>query len=284
MSASAIHCLVVVLQREDAVVRPVLIGQELAERVDILEPARGQRLEAVALVNRRDGVDDRALGGDIRGAFVDEPLPGRWRRRRPVARRPRVRRGASPAAPARARARPRGSSQKTTARPSASATARPPARARRCDHSRWLAPRSQAARPVATARRAGWPTVRRSAFSTQTRPATPRASTSGTPAHQRLPSTRPDAATATWRVGSTNGAAIPRPSAAKTPSAMAADWVSANSRPRKPCRAATATASRPVRPPARPLRRVRRPRPARPPPAGFRRRRTRPIGRARRRA
>jgi hypothetical protein len=66
--------LVVVPQREHAVVGPVLVRQELAESVEVFEAAGGQRFEPIALINGRDGVDDRALGGDIRGAFVDEPF------------------------------------------------------------------------------------------------------------------------------------------------------------------------------------------------------------------
>ncbi len=45
--------LVVVLEREHALVRPVLVGQELAERVGVFDRRRLHRLEAVALDRRR---------------------------------------------------------------------------------------------------------------------------------------------------------------------------------------------------------------------------------------
>ncbi len=46
--------LVFVLKRKHALVGPVLIGQELAQRVRVLEGRRLQRLEAVALVDVAD--------------------------------------------------------------------------------------------------------------------------------------------------------------------------------------------------------------------------------------
>ena len=48
--------LVVVLEREHALVRPVLVGQELAERVGVFDRRRLHRLEAVALIDVADGV------------------------------------------------------------------------------------------------------------------------------------------------------------------------------------------------------------------------------------
>ena len=64
--------LVVVLQGEDALVGPVGVGQELAERVGVFEGAGVQRLEAVALIDRRHGGQDPPLGGEVAGAAVDE--------------------------------------------------------------------------------------------------------------------------------------------------------------------------------------------------------------------
>ena len=52
--AQAHPLLVVVLQREHALVRPVGIGQELAERIGIFEQRRLDRIEAVALVDFAD--------------------------------------------------------------------------------------------------------------------------------------------------------------------------------------------------------------------------------------
>ena len=49
--------LVVVLEREHALVRPVLVGQEFAERVGVFHRRRFHRLEAVALVDVADFLD-----------------------------------------------------------------------------------------------------------------------------------------------------------------------------------------------------------------------------------
>jgi hypothetical protein len=46
--------LVVVLEREHALVGPVLVGQELAERVGIFDGGRVERLEAVGLEHAPD--------------------------------------------------------------------------------------------------------------------------------------------------------------------------------------------------------------------------------------
>src|SRR5262249_27808316 len=62
--------LVVVLEREHALVRPVLVGQEFAERVGVFDRGRLDRLEAVALVDRADRLDHAARGGDRGRAAV----------------------------------------------------------------------------------------------------------------------------------------------------------------------------------------------------------------------
>jgi hypothetical protein len=64
--------LVVVLQGEHALVRPVRVGQELAQRIGVLERRRLQGLEAIALVHRRHGGEDLPLGHQVAGATVDE--------------------------------------------------------------------------------------------------------------------------------------------------------------------------------------------------------------------
>ena len=53
--AQAHPLLVLVLEREHAGVGPVLVGQELAERIGVLDGRRLQRLEAVALVHLANG-------------------------------------------------------------------------------------------------------------------------------------------------------------------------------------------------------------------------------------
>ena len=60
-----------VRQGEDALVRPVGVGQEFAQRIGILERAGIQRLEALALVDLGLGGQDLALGGQVAGAPVD---------------------------------------------------------------------------------------------------------------------------------------------------------------------------------------------------------------------
>ena len=57
--------LVVVLEREHALVRPVLVGQEFAERVGVFDRRRLHRLEAVALVDRADRLDHAPRGRDL---------------------------------------------------------------------------------------------------------------------------------------------------------------------------------------------------------------------------
>ena len=57
--------LVVVLEREHALVRPVLVGQKLAERVGVFDERRLDRLEAVERVDLADLGDHRFSGGEI---------------------------------------------------------------------------------------------------------------------------------------------------------------------------------------------------------------------------
>ncbi len=64
---------VVVLEREHAFVRPVLVGQELAERVGIFDQRRLDRLETVELIDLADPRHHRLGGGDVGGVPVDEP-------------------------------------------------------------------------------------------------------------------------------------------------------------------------------------------------------------------
>ena len=57
--------LVVVLEGEHALVRPVLVGQELAERVGIFDGRRVERLEAVGLEHAPDGAEHLLGGADL---------------------------------------------------------------------------------------------------------------------------------------------------------------------------------------------------------------------------
>ena len=65
--------LVVVLEREHALVRPVLVGEELAERFGELDERRLDRLEAVERVDLADLRHHRLGGGDIGLVAVGEP-------------------------------------------------------------------------------------------------------------------------------------------------------------------------------------------------------------------
>jgi hypothetical protein len=65
--------LVVVLEREHALVRPVLVGQEFPERVGVLDERRLERLEAVQLVGLADGREHALRRGEIARAAVREP-------------------------------------------------------------------------------------------------------------------------------------------------------------------------------------------------------------------
>ena len=65
--------LVVVLEREHALVRAILVGQEFAERVGIFERGRLHRLEAVALVDRADLLHHAPRGRNLGRAAVGEP-------------------------------------------------------------------------------------------------------------------------------------------------------------------------------------------------------------------
>ena len=66
--------LILVLPGEDALVRAVDIGQELAQGLDRLDRARLQRVEAVAFVDPRDGVEHGFAFGHIRAEIVAEAL------------------------------------------------------------------------------------------------------------------------------------------------------------------------------------------------------------------
>ena len=65
--------LVVVLKGKDALVGPVLIGQELAERVGVFDRRRLERLEAIELIDLADDVEHPAGGGEFAGLAVGEP-------------------------------------------------------------------------------------------------------------------------------------------------------------------------------------------------------------------
>ena len=64
--------LVVVLEREHALVRPILVGQKLAERVGIFDERRLDRLEPIERVDLADLGDHRFGGGEIAGVAVCE--------------------------------------------------------------------------------------------------------------------------------------------------------------------------------------------------------------------
>ena len=65
--------LVVVEEREHALVRPVLVGQELAERLGVFDQRGLDRLEAVALVDAADARHHALGGADVRRRAVDQP-------------------------------------------------------------------------------------------------------------------------------------------------------------------------------------------------------------------
>ncbi len=65
--------LVIILEREYALVRPVLIGQEFAECVGELHRRRFDRLEAIALIDRADFIHHRACGIDRGRAAIFQP-------------------------------------------------------------------------------------------------------------------------------------------------------------------------------------------------------------------
>ena len=64
--------LVVVLKREDAFVRPVGIGQELAERIGEFEGGRLDRREPISFVDPPYGGEHRLLGPQIGRLAIDE--------------------------------------------------------------------------------------------------------------------------------------------------------------------------------------------------------------------
>ena len=63
---------VVVLQREDALVRTVGVGQEFAQGIGIFERAGLQRLEAPALIDLGHPGHDAALGDQVAAAAIGE--------------------------------------------------------------------------------------------------------------------------------------------------------------------------------------------------------------------
>jgi len=65
--------LVVVLEREHALVRSVLVGQEFAERLGQLDERRLDRLETVEGVDLANPRHHRLGGGDVASVAVDEP-------------------------------------------------------------------------------------------------------------------------------------------------------------------------------------------------------------------
>ena len=65
--------LVIVLEREHALIGPILIGQELAERVGIFDERRLHRLEAIKRVHLPNLGHHRFGGGDVDGVAVGEP-------------------------------------------------------------------------------------------------------------------------------------------------------------------------------------------------------------------
>ncbi len=65
--------LVVVLEREHALVRPVLVGQEFAERVGELHRRGLHRLETVALIDLADFLDHLARGRNCGRATIFQP-------------------------------------------------------------------------------------------------------------------------------------------------------------------------------------------------------------------
>ena len=57
--------LVIVLEREHPFVRPVLVGQELAERIGVFDRRRLYRVKAIALENDPDRLDHVPGRGDF---------------------------------------------------------------------------------------------------------------------------------------------------------------------------------------------------------------------------
>jgi hypothetical protein len=70
--AQAQPLLVVVLEREHALVGPVEIGQKLAERVRVFDERRFQRLEPIQLVDLPDALQHAVGRGEIADVAVGE--------------------------------------------------------------------------------------------------------------------------------------------------------------------------------------------------------------------
>ena len=70
--AQAQPLVVVILEREDAGIGPVDIGQELAQRIGIFEGRGFQRIEAIGFINPANGLQHRPFGRDLGAAAVAE--------------------------------------------------------------------------------------------------------------------------------------------------------------------------------------------------------------------
>ena len=66
--------LVIVLKGEDALVRPVFVGQELAERIRIFKSGRLQRVEAIAFIDLANARKHARFRTHQRGRHVAKPL------------------------------------------------------------------------------------------------------------------------------------------------------------------------------------------------------------------
>src|SRR5262249_36565797 len=65
--------LVVVLEREHTLVRPVLVGQKLSQRIGIFDRRRLQRLEAIALVDPANLLEHTPRSGNLGAAAIGKP-------------------------------------------------------------------------------------------------------------------------------------------------------------------------------------------------------------------
>ena len=64
--------LVIVLEGEHALVRAVLVGKELSERVGIFDGGRLERLEAIALIDLADAIEHAPRRGDVGWSAIRE--------------------------------------------------------------------------------------------------------------------------------------------------------------------------------------------------------------------
>ena len=65
--------LVVIFQRENAFIRPVGIGQKLAQRIGIFKGGSVQRIKAIALIDIRYGGNHALLQHKLRARHIAEP-------------------------------------------------------------------------------------------------------------------------------------------------------------------------------------------------------------------